>query len=218
MCRKSRVFFVALLTMFCIVVCGGLSLVSFADETSDFVGPINTTTTTTTTEPVDYTEDGPLGWIGTQIAKLGTAISNSFQSIGTFILDGIKEIFVPDPHYLDSKVAQIKSKFSPFTAIVDTFQVFWHIVEDTNFSEPPVVTVHLSNGTSHYGIDYGDSAHVLDFSWFEPYKASYDVIVSALLWLFFLWRSFRSAGSYMRGTHVTTDQAASVSLFVDKHS
>lgn len=199
MCKKFRVFFVALVTMCCIAVCGGFSLVSSAvgeiTTTSDFIGPINTTTTTT----VDYSEDGPLGWIGSQIQKLGTAISDAFQKVGDYILNGIKSIFVPDAGYLDEKFNAIKERFDFAESISDTVQVIVNWFENVSLLEPPVVTVHFSNGKSAHGVDYGTSGKILDFSWYAPYKPAVDIIFSAFLWLFFIWRIYLALPNIIAG-------------------
>lgn len=197
MCKKWHGFFVGLATMFCIAVCGGLSVVSFAADTSlpdDFVGPINTTTTT-----VDYTEDGDLGWIGKAIKALGTTISDAFSSVGDAIIGGIKDIFVPEEGYLDAKFDAVKDRFAFWESVSDTAQVIKNWFETCNWSIPPVVTVNFTNGKSAHGVNYGTSAKILDFSWYTPYKPAADVIISAFLWIMFAWRIFLGLPNIISG-------------------
>lgn len=200
MCKKFRAFFVALVTMCCIAVCGVCSVVSFATDTStddDFIGPINTTTTTTV--PVDYGEDGDLSWIGKQIKKLGTTISDAFATVGDTILDGVKDIFVPEKGYLDAKFEAVKERFAFWESVTDTAQVIKNWFETCNWSIPPVVTVNFTNGKSAHGVDYGTSAKILDFTWYTPYKDAVDVIISAFLWIMFAWRIFLGLPNIISG-------------------
>lgn len=148
-------------------------------------------------EETDYSEGGPLGWIGSKISALGSSIIN-----------GISDIFIPDQDFLDEKFAKLKDKFSFWESIADTWRVFLNLIESTDFSEPPVVTVHISNYQGRY--DFGDQATILDLSWYAPFKDAGDLMINAFIWLFFLWNLFRRLPEIISGSGMMIDRMSDV--------
>lgn len=118
------------------------------------------------------------------------------EQLGKDIVDGIASIFVPSEDYLTEKYEYIKNKFNFMWDIIDIIKTLiteFSINEDT----PPVVEIDLSASNSQY--DYGQTARVLDMSWYQPYKPIVDSFLRAILWGFFLWRLFVALPNIING-------------------
>lgn len=123
-----------------------------------------------------------------------------------------KNLFVPSSGFFDAKVNYMKSKFSFYEAISSTGAAILDFFTETDFSEPPKITVNLSAARSKY--NYGETAICLDMSWYEEYKPYVDAFLSGVLWLVFGWNTFKNLPSIISG--VTT--AANVSTEISKAS
>lgn len=123
-----------------------------------------------------------------------------------------KSLFVPSSGFFDAKVNYMKSKFSFYEAISSTGAAILDFFTETDFSEPPKITVNLSAARSKY--NYGETAVCLDMSWYEEYKPYVDAFLSGVLWLVFGWNTFKNLPSIISG--VTT--AANVSTEISKAS
>ena len=77
---------------------------------------------------------------------------------------------------------------------------------------PPSITVNLSAARSKY--NYGDTAICLDMSWYGEYKPYVDTFLSAVLWLTFVWNTFKNLPAIISG--VVT--AANISTEISKAS
>lgn len=128
------------------------------------------------------------------------------------ILSGLKnllhKLFVPSSGFMDSKVAYLRSKFSFCDAICSTATVIHTFFEETDFTEPPVITVDLSAARSKY--NYGGSAICFDMSWYEEYKPSVDAFLSGVLWVVFAWNTFKNLPSIISGVSTAVDASTKV--------
>lgn len=114
------------------------------------------------------------------------------------IADLFSSLFVPRKSFLDKKINSLTSRFSFWQSMTATVNSFVTFLKNTDFTEPPVLMLDLSAANST--INYGLSACALDFTWYEPYKEDVDIILSAVLWLTFIWNSFRNLPNIINGT------------------
>ena len=132
------------------------------------------------------------------------------------LFSGFKDLasylFVPSPKFFDSRINYLKSRFTFYEAISSTGTAIVDFFTETDFSEPPKITVNLSAARSKY--NYGDTAVCLDMSWYEEYKPYVDSFLSGVIWLVFAWNTFKNLPSIISG--VTT--AANVSTKIAKDS
>ncbi len=123
-------------------------------------------------------------------------------------------LFVPDDGFFDGKVEYIMSKFGFIQTVKDTVDVFINYIDNTNFNEAPVVTLNLSSAKSAY--DYGQKAVAISMEWYEPYKPTGDAIISAIIWLVFLWNVFTGLPSLISGFGSGARAAAEISRAQEK--
>lgn len=138
----------------------------------------------------------------TGIDWLDTLLDNLFGGLGKFF----SRIFIPSSGYFERKVNALQQKFRFWESIKKTAEVFLNFFENTDFSEPPKITVNLSSATSKY--DYGTSATFLDLSWYEPYKPSVDMLLSSIMWVVFAWNTFKNLPSIISGVSTAANVGA----------
>lgn len=148
--------------------------------------------------------DNAIGKVISWGNNLQMAISNFFDSAVTGVLEGIKAIFVPSEDFLTAKVNALRARFGFANSIMDTGQAIGAALTDFETS-PPIIYMELGNAESKY--DWGDRAIALDLRWYERYKPTVDVLLSALLWIFFAWRVFRKLPDIISGVAGDTPES-----------
>lgn len=148
--------------------------------------------------------------------KLGSLLSSIWDTIKNLpesIINGLKDLlvflFVPEEGFFDGKVDEISAKFGFIESIRDTVNVFVNYFENVEYNEAPVVTLNLSSAKSSY--DYGQKAVAISMEWYKPYKATGDAIISAIIWLVFLWNVFTGLPSLISGVGSGMRAAADIS-------
>ena len=81
--------------------------------------------------------------------------------------------------------------------VISAIEIFENFFQQTDFDEPPVISMNLSSADSQY--DYGMVADAIDFSWYAPYKSAVDSLISSILWAVFLWNLFKSLPGIISG-------------------
>ena len=111
----------------------------------------------------------------------------ALRSLGDYILNGIKSIFVPSEDFITEKLEAVKAKFPFVSSIIDTGKAIG-LAFTGFYTEPPIIYAELHNATGSYY--YGDRAVILDLRWYSEYKPTVDILISAFLWAVFCWRTF----------------------------
>ena len=111
----------------------------------------------------------------------------ALRSLGDYILNGIKSIFVPSEDFITEKLEAVKANFPFVSSIIDTGKAIG-LAFTGFYTEPPIIYAELHNATGSYY--YGDRAVILDLRWYSEYKPTVDVLISAFLWAVFCWRTF----------------------------
>lgn len=168
-----------------------------------FVDPADKPTEDSGGDPsvnVDLSEtNGLLGGVKDILSSIGTSISNLAHDISESVISGISSIFVPEEGYLDEKFLAIKEKFSFFEGVRTTVEQLKASMESYSDSNAPAVTVDLGNATSSH-FNGGGVVTVLDLSFLSPYRSRIRGIISAFLWLFFIWRVYVHLPGIIGGT------------------
>lgn len=123
-------------------------------------------------------------------------------TIGNLIKGILTEIFVPNFDKANSLIDLYSSKFG----WVEDIYIFVRDFFDNLFTDnPPKVPIHLGNAEGKY--KYGGDGYVLDMTWYARYKPSVDVILSSVMWIFFLWRLFKRIPDILSGSGIITEQS-----------
>lgn len=135
-------------------------------------------------------------------------ILDAIKSLVQSIVDGIKAVlvwlFVPDLTAFSDLVDVYSSKFA---WVEDIYNYIKQIVNRLTWNEPPKISIDLGNAESPGGYDYGGKTYALDMSWYARYKDSVDVIVSGIVWIFFLWRLWRKLPDILSGVGMTIEDS-----------
>ena len=128
-------------------------------------------------------------------------IRSIIEWLADAILGGIRDIFFPSEDFLTAKVEALRARFSFADSIIATVAAMGGALNDFETS-PPIIYMELSEAESKY--DWGDRAIALDLRWYERYKPTVDALLSALLWIFFVWRVFRKLPGIISGVEGDT--------------
>ena len=123
-----------------------------------------------------------------KLESIGTSIKNLpvqiVEGITNSLSNMLETLFVPDTDALQDRVDGITDKFSFADSLVT-------LVDDirsalSNASGPPVIYIHFEDSEDSKYASVG-TLKLLSFEWYERYKPCGDALLSASLWLFFLW-------------------------------
>ena len=81
---------------------------------------------------------------------------------------------------------------------METGDILNEFFQDVQSGEPPKIVIDLSLSESKY--NWGASGYALDMSWYARYKPEVDSLLSAMMWLFFIWRVFVALPGIIDGT------------------
>lgn len=109
------------------------------------------------------------------------------ESIAEAVGNVIKSIFVPDADFISEKWNAIRSRFDFADSISSSGELILDVLNGID-PEPPVIYVDLGDAEGRYYL--GGQVAFLDLRWYERYKPTGDAIISAFLWLVFVWRMF----------------------------
>lgn len=123
--------------------------------------------------------------VGTFIDSMIDALMTPFEWLANTLLEGIKAIFVPQEDFLTEKVEALRSEFAFADSVISTFELFGGSFLAFSTS-PPVIYIDLGATTGSY--DFGGKVPFVDLTWYAAYKPTVDVLLSAFMWLVFLWR------------------------------
>ena len=112
------------------------------------------------------------------------------------VRDILEDLFVPDSDYLSEKVTALRERFSFADSIMDTAESVKNAVVGGG-NQAPKISIDFGKAESKY--NYGSSSMVLDMSWYSRYKPNVDLILSAMMWVFFVWRVFVKLPSIISG-------------------
>ena len=146
-------------------------------------------------------------------------VVDGITSIPDLILDGIKEIFVPDDDYLSDKVDDIRSQFQFADSVIQTVESLQNRMSLASRGiSAPTVILHLSANESHYGFSYGGNVQILDMSWFSRYKSTTDLVISGIMWSVFVWQVFVRLPGIISGVSSVTGNLERIEDFVQSES
>lgn len=104
--------------------------------------------------------------------------------------------FVPTVGFADAEIQLLANEYPLFDSFLDTIQYFREAFSG-GAGEPPVIYLHLEDAEGSY--NWGGTVAVLDMHWYERYKPTVDVLLSGLMWVFFLWRLLVHAPNIISG-------------------
>lgn len=123
----------------------------------------------------------------------------------------LADVFVPSAPVVDAMVDNYHHKFG----FVDDIRTNMDNVKKTfmGITPTPYLKIPIMKTKSAYDYGFGDY-FILDLSWYAVYKPYGDKIISAFMWLFFIWRMFIKLPGIINGaaagTVMTIDTIGSV--------
>lgn len=134
--------------------------------------------------------------LGTLLQTLGNSIIDKIAEVGAQTKAAIESLVVPDDDYLSDKIAALCEEFAFADSIVRTTQQLGNMLVGVT-TEPPVIYIDLGSTRGSY--DIGGVVPFLDLRWYAEYKPTVDAIISAFLWVCFIWRMFLKLPGIING-------------------
>lgn len=138
-------------------------------------------------------------------------VAGIVDGIVSGITDFLRDLFVPDEEYFSSKFDLLNDEFAFMGDIIEIGEVFTGIFSRSTMSDPEPPVLYVDLGAAENGVNYGGKVKVLDLSWYAPYKADVDLLVSSILWCFFGWRLFVYAPNFFSGVSVGVGSFSKIS-------
>ena len=123
--------------------------------------------------------------LGAKLETIPDAIAQGASQVKNAIEEAVEEAVVPEKDYLTDKVRALQEEFTFVDSIVKTGQALEEGLADIS-TTPPVIYIHLEDTEGSYNI--GGTVPFLDLRWYARYKPTVDTIISAFLWICFVWR------------------------------
>lgn len=172
-----------------------LSIVMLFAMVFMLVIPMHATEIEEPQEPEDNNEE--LGFL--------ERIAKGIEDIADTVINGIKDIlenlFVPDEEFVNAKIEALAERFGfawQITEVVENFKdKLQELAELESMAEPPKIYINLDDSESKY--DFGGRVEILDFTFYQPYREQVHGIISAIIWVMWLWRMFIKLPSIIHG-------------------
>lgn len=148
------------------------------------------------------------------IAVHSIDILSAILSLPATIAQSIADLFVPSAEAIDDTVQLFKRKL-PWIDLLKEFAKDLHsALLNTDDTFEPVIYIELGNTDKNYStINYGGRAVALDLRWYKAYKAQVDEIISALMWLVFLWELFKKIPGIINGSSMVMTKTVEISQY-----
>lgn len=105
--------------------------------------------------------------------------------------------FVPAEGYFDTKLEMLISRHAFANSVRDTVNSLNGFFQGMG-STPPIIWIDL--GASRGELELGGRIKFVDLTWYAEYKPTVDVLISAFLYLWFVWRIAHSLPGILNGT------------------
>lgn len=110
--------------------------------------------------------------------------------------DLLSGLFIPSEEFVDGLLDGMFDSIEVNGNFLDAFGLFYGFFEGLG-STPPVIYIDLGASDSY---DIGGKTVFMDLSWYAEYKPTVDIILSAFLWLWFIWRLLHTLPGILQGT------------------
>lgn len=136
------------------------------------------------------------------LAALLDIPSGIIQGLNDVLIDGLKSLFIPDQENLNYQVSVLLDRFAWYRNIQNTAENLMNFISKASGKEPPVIHYHVGKSSGKW--QWADAEGVIDFSWYEPYKPTVDLIVGGFLYVGFIWLLFTHLPGIIQGGDAAT--------------
>lgn len=135
-----------------------------------------------------------MNFLSTIIDYLNPFSDNFFgKKIIELLGDLLKSLFVPSEDRINSLIYSVTSKFDFIESIKQAISSLQEIIN--NIGEAPKLAIPV--GSTKYTDE--KSMVILDLSFYKPFKNYGDLILTAFIYAFFIWRLFIRLPGIIRG-------------------
>ena len=157
------------------------------------------------TEKADAAEEEKQGILQNILQTVISIPSDIVAGISDVLRGAVKEVEQLAP------VQAVQAKFAVIAIIYNVVDVFLKKITDD--ITPPIIYVDMTKSKSATITSDNDQIPILDMSFYEPYKPYGDLILSGILWTFFLWRLWVRAPDIISGAGMVIIDGTKISNY-----
>lgn len=109
-------------------------------------------------------------------------------------------LFVPSEKFMEKLAVDLHEDFSGIFSIIDEVKKVINYMATASGTKAPSFTINLGASTSY---DLGNTTVTIDFSWYDTYKPTVDLLFAAIIWAGFLWRMYSRIPEILNGVGMT---------------
>ena len=157
------------------------------------------------TEKADAAEEEKQGILQNILQTVISIPSDIAVGLSDVLRGAVKEVEQLAP------VQAVQAKFAAIAIIYNVVDGFLKKITDD--ITPPIIYVDMTKSKSATIMSDNDQIPILDMSFYEPYKPYGDLILSGILWTFFLWRLWMRAPDIISGAGMVIIDGTKISNF-----
>ena len=119
------------------------------------------------------------------------------------------DVFLPDPDKMQARLNHLNERFSFVESLSSFGTHVLKLLQNATGAKAPVVTLNLGSYRGKYG--WGGAGKVtIDFSWYAEYKPLVDNLLAGIIWINWLWHTYKRIPEIIHGLGMTTEKAIDI--------
>lgn len=141
----------------------------------------------------------------TSFPAMSAAVSNFLEDPFYYIKKGIEKGFkdsflglliLPSDKFMKEFGEDLRKDFSGIFSIIEEVKKMINWMANSSRAKAPKFTINLGESASY---DLGNTSVTIDFSWYDAYKPTVDLLFAAIIWAGFLWRMYSRIPEILNG-------------------
>lgn len=134
------------------------------------------------------------------------------KAIMNLLSDLLKFLFIPSDDFISGHVSELRNKFAFADSIISTAEILSSTLKNVS-TAPPYIEIDL--GASNTFWSYG-GVQRFSFEWYAPYRGAVNALLSGILWVVFIWNTYRDLPGIINGVGSLAHTTANIAEEVNK--
>lgn len=146
-------------------------------------------------------------WLASIVSYLNPFSDNFFgKKLVSLFSDLLQSLFIPSQERLTAIQNTVTSKFD----FIESIKIAINSIKDLLNGAGNAPSITLTLKSTKYTNEM--NVKVIDMSWYEPYKAYGDLIITGFVYAFFAWRTYIKINSILNGAAGTVENLENADL------
>lgn len=130
-------------------------------------------------------------------------VSDLTYGFSASLEEALEYYFVPDMTEYNARFDELVSRFGFIDSISSVVKDIFDYLTNNVETSPPVLTIPLKSDTFNI-----NTSVTIDFSWYEPFKPAFDILIAGFLWIGFVYTVWRKAPDIIAGVGMNISSGA----------